>query len=254
VPVSATISGAVIEIHFHCLPRVDDGPASWDEAVALCRAAAAEGTTRIVATPHVLRGSWANTNPVVRDRLVLALNERLAGPPRVLPGCEYYYSNELISLVKKGPASPLTGLARGHYLLIEFGPGHIPPLIVSVFHELRVLGLNPVVAHPERHLVFARQPKRLAEIAARGALVQITAGSLLGDFGKTAQKACEDFFRLGLVHAIASDAHSMSQRPPRMAPARERVRKKWGADAERGLFVDNPEAILASRPVPYAHS
>ena len=70
----------MIDLHFHCLPRVDDGPASWDEAVALCRAAAAEGTTRIVATPHVLRGSWTNTNPVARERLVQALNERL-GPP-----------------------------------------------------------------------------------------------------------------------------------------------------------------------------
>lgn len=241
----------MIEIHFHCLPRVDDGPASWDEAVALCRAAAAEGTTRIVATPHVLRGSWTNTNPVARERLVQALNERLGGNPRVLPGCEYYYSDDVIALAKKGPTSPLTGLGRGTYLLIELSPGHIPPTIMSVFHELRVLGLKPVIAHPERHLVFARQPQRLAEIAARGALVQITAGSLLGDFGKTAQKACEDFFRLGLVHAIASDAHSMSQRPPRMAPARERVRKKWGADAERGLFVDNPEAILDSRQVPF---
>ena len=244
----------MIEIHFHCLPRVDDGPKSWDEAVALCRAAEEEGTTRIVATPHVLRGSWTNTNPVARERLVQALNERLGGNPRVLPGCEYYYSDDVIALSKKGPTSPLTGLGRGTYLLIELSPGHIPPTIMSVFHEMRVLGLKPVIAHPERHLVFARQPQRLAEIAARGALVQITAGSLLGDFGKTAQKACEDFFRLGLVHAIASDAHSMSERPPRMAPARERVRKKWGADAERGLFVDNPEAILASCPVPYAHS
>ena len=241
----------MIEIHFHCLPRVDDGPASWNEAVALCRAAAAEGTTRIVATPHVLRGSWANTNPVARDRLVKALNERLGGNPRILPGCEYYYSDEVISLVRKGPVSPLTGLARGAYLLIEFGPGHVPASIVSIFHELRVLGVRPIVAHPERHLVFARHPERLAELVTRGALVQITAGSLLGDFGKTAQNACEDFFRLGLVHAIASDAHSMSQRPPRMAPARERVRKKWGADAERGLFVENPEAMLQSLPLPY---
>ncbi|HEX7613883.1 MAG TPA: CpsB/CapC family capsule biosynthesis tyrosine phosphatase [Thermoanaerobaculia bacterium] len=241
----------MIEIHFHCLPRVDDGPASWDEAVALCRAAAAEGTTRIVATPHVLRDKWVNTNPVARDRLVRALNERLGGTPRILPGCEYYFSDEVVGLAKKGPTSPLTGLARGHYLLIEFSPGHVPPLIVSVFHELRVLGLHPIIAHPERHPVFARQPERLAEFVKRGALVQITAGSLLGDFGKTAQKACEDFFRLGLVHAIASDAHSMSQRPPRMAPAHERVRKKWGADVARGLFIDNPEAILASQPVPF---
>ena len=241
----------MIEIHFHCLPRVDDGPASWDEAVELCRAAAAEGTTRIVATPHVLRGSWSNANPVTRDRLVQGLNERLNGRPRILPGCEYYYSDDVIALARKGPTSPLTGLGRGSYLLIEFSPGHVPPSIVSVFHELRVLGVHAIVAHAERHPGFAQQPERLAELVRKGALVQITAGSLVGDFGKAAQKACEDFFRLGLVHAIASDAHSMSKRPPRMAPARERVRKKWGLDAERGLFVENPEAILASRPVPF---
>ncbi len=240
----------MIDLHFHCLPRIDDGPASWDEAVALCRAAAAEGTTRIVATPHVLRNEWINTNPVVRERLVEALNERLGGSPRILSGCEYYFSGEVVSLARKGPMNPLTGLAHGAYLLTEFGPSSVPPSAVGAFHELRVLGLHPIVAHPERHPVFARQPERLAELVARGALVQITAGSLVGDFGKSAQKACENFLKLGLVHVVASDAHSMAQRPPRMAPARERVRKKWGADVERALFVDNPEAILDSRPVP----
>jgi protein-tyrosine phosphatase len=244
----------VIEIHFHCLPRVDDGPASWDDAVALCRAAAAEGTTRIVATPHVLRGKWANADPLAREELVQWLNEYLGGRPRVLPGCEYFYSDDLIPLVSQGAASPLTGLGRGHYLLIEFAPGHVPPSIVSVFHELRILGIHPVIAHPERHLVFVRHPERLKELAERGALVQITAGSLLGDFGRAAQRACEDFFRLGIVHAISSDAHSVSRRPPRMAAARKRIRKKWGTEAERGLFVENPEAILASRPVPFTGS
>jgi protein-tyrosine phosphatase len=241
----------MIDLHFHCLPRIDDGPATWEEAVALCRAAAGEGTTQIVATPHVLRDKWVNTNPVARDRLVRALDERLGGTPRVLPGCEYYYSDEVVGLARKGPTSPLTGLSRGSYLLIEFGPGLVPASAASSFHELRVLKLRPIIAHPERHPVFASQPERLADLVTRGALVQITAGSLLGDFGKTAQKACEDFLKLGLVHVVASDAHSMSQRPPRMAPAHERIRKKWGADVARGLFVDNPEAILASQPVPF---
>src|ERR1035437_5828042 len=86
IMMAATLSGP--NLHFHCLPRVDDGPASWDEAVALCRAAAAEGTTRIVATPHVYRDPWINANPVVRDRLVAALNSRLGGSPLVLAGCE----------------------------------------------------------------------------------------------------------------------------------------------------------------------
>jgi protein-tyrosine phosphatase len=134
---------------------------------------------------------------------------------------------------------------------VEMSPGPLPPDLVSVFHELRVFGYHAIVAHPERHPVFAREPEKLAELVRKGTLVQITAGSLLGDFGKTAQKASEEFFRMRLVHAIASDAHSMARRPPRMARAREKVWKKWGADAEKGLFVDNPEAILASRPVPF---
>ena len=241
----------MIDLHFHCLPRVDDGPATWEEAVALCRAAAADGTKRIVATPHVFRDPWINANPVVRDRLVAALNSRLDGSPLVLVGCEYLFSDQAISLVKRKKTNPLTGLARGSYLLIEFEPGFVSATASADFHELKVLGVRPVVAHPERNLVFAREPQRLAELVRRGAVVQITAGSLLGDFGRSAQKACDDFFRLGIVHVVASDAHSVGRRPPRLAAAHEWVGKKWGADAARGLFGQNPRAILKSLPLPY---
>ena len=241
----------MIDIHFHCLPRIDDGPASWEEAVALCRAAAAEGTKRIVATPHVLRDPWLNANPVARDRLLVSLNNRLKGSPQVLAGCEYLFSDQAISLIKRKETNPLTGLARGSYLLIEFEPGFVSPKTAAVFHELAVLGVRPVVAHPERNRVFSREPKRLAELVRRGAVVQITAGSLLGDFGRTAQEACDEFFRLGIVHAVASDAHSMLRRPPRLAAAHEWVRKEWGMDAALGLFGQNPRAILQSLPVPY---
>src|SRR3954451_11538324 len=65
---------AVIDIHFHCLPGIDDGPSSFDEAVELCRAAAAEGTETIVATPHVMRDPWLNEDPAERDRLLVRLN------------------------------------------------------------------------------------------------------------------------------------------------------------------------------------
>ena len=241
----------MIDLHFHCLPRVDDGPATWGEAVALCRAAAADGTKRIVATPHVFRDPWINANPVVRDRLVAALNSRLDGSPLVLAGCEYLFSDQAISFIKREEANPLTGLARGSYLLIEFEPGFVPARTAADFHELKVLGVHPVVAHPERNLVFARKPQRLAELVRRGAVVQITAGSLLGDFGRTARKACDEFFRLGIVHVVASDAHSLDRRPPRLAAAHAWVRKEWGADAAMGLFGQNPRAILQSLPLPY---
>ncbi len=244
----------MIDIHFHCLPRVDDGPASWEEAVALCRLAAKEGTKKIVATPHVFRGPWLNANPVARDRLLVALNNRLKGSPQVLAGCEYLFSDQVISLIKRKETNPLTGLGRGSYLLIEFDPGHVSPRTAAVFHELKVLGVRPVVAHPERNLVFAREPQRLAELVRRGAVVQITTGSLLGEFGRTARKACDDFFRMGIVHVVASDAHSLRSRPPRLAAAYATVRAEWGEDAALGLFGQNPRAILKSLPLPYAPS
>ena len=80
--------------------------------------------------------------------------------------------------------------------------------------------------------------------------MQITAGSLLGDFGSDALTACEEFFRRGLVHLVASDAHSLSRRPPRLAAARRYVRRSWGRQAEIDLFEDNPEALLQSKSLP----
>jgi tyrosine-protein phosphatase YwqE len=53
-----------------------------------------------------------------------------------------------------------------------------------------------------------------------------------------------------LVHLIASDAHSMGRRPPRLAAARRHVRRNWGKQAETELFETNPQALLQSDAFP----
>jgi protein-tyrosine phosphatase len=156
-----------------------------------------------------------------------------------------------VDLVEKGESGPLTRLNRSRYLLVEFAPGFVPASAEATFHELIVLNVVPVVAHPERNLVFARSPERLASLVARGAFSQLTAGSLLGEFGKTAQSAATDFLGRGLAHAVASDAHSIDMRPPRMAAAREKVRATYGAEVEEGLFEANPNAIVRNEPLPW---
>lgn len=241
----------MIDVHFHCLPGIDDGPTDWESAIALCSAAAAEGTTVVVATPHVLRDPWMNDDPSVRDRLILKLNALLSGEPAVLAGCEYFFSSDAVELLERGHTGPLTGLNRSRYLLLEFPAGAVPPTTDAVFHELELLGVTPVIAHPERSRVFGSDPKRLEELVSRGALTQITAGSLLGDFGDGALAACEEFFRRGLVHLVASDAHSVDRRPPRLAAARRYVQRNWGKEAETGLFENNPEALLRSDQLPW---
>lgn len=222
--------------------------------MALCRAAQADGVTSIVATPHVLRDGWINDDPGERDQLVLKLNTLLGGSPAILPGCEFWYSSDMVELLEKGEAGPITRLNRSRYVLVEFAPGQVPPTVDEVLHELSVMDVVPVIAHPERHVLFAREPERLETLLDRGALVQVTAGSLVGDFGRLAQNAAEEFLERGLVHVVASDSHSVARRPPRNAAARERVRKVWGAETEAGLFEANPAAIIRSEPLPFTRT
>jgi protein-tyrosine phosphatase len=297
----------MIDIHFHCLPGIDDGPRDWDEAVALCRAALADGINTIVATPHVLRDSWLNEDPAARDLLLVELNSRLGGKPEILPGCEYFFSSDAVDLwemKRKGPAkpprravrtlhsarrkpesasrpgdgpsgiarapsqaqsstrhesstrhtktgavSPLTGLNRTNHLLVEFPATRLPESAESVFFELSLIGVIPIIAHPERNLVLVEQPEKLARLVSLGGRTQITAGSLFGFFGRAAQQACEDFFNRDLVHLVASDAHSTKRRPPQMGQAREIIKKNWGSDAETRLFDINPSLLVQNQPI-----
>ena len=237
----------MIDIHFHCLPGIDDGPSSFDEAVELCRAAAAEGTETIVATPHVMRDPWLNEDPAERDRLLVRLNALLGGKPAVVPGCELFFSSDVLELWDRGAAGPLVALNRGSALLLEFPTHLVAPQAEWILHELSVMGVQPVIAHPERNAEFAHNPDRLASLVSRGARTQITAGSLLGDFGRGPLAAAEDFFARGLVHLVASDAHSLAERPPRLAAARRWAERKWGEVMAREIFETNAEAVAQPR-------
>ncbi len=181
----------MIDVHFHCLPFIDDGPDEWDEAVELCQRAGEEGTEAIVATPHVLRDPWINDDPLARDEMVMKLNTLLGGKPAILPGCEFFYSSDALELWEKKDRSPLTGLNRNGYLLVEFPSVLVPSTAETVFHEFVVQGVHPVIAHPERNLVFVQEPEKLERLIELGALVQITAGSFLGEFGPRALEAAE---------------------------------------------------------------
>ena len=242
---------ALIELHFHCLPGLDDGPMNWDEAVALCRAAASDGTTIIVATPHVLRYPWVNDDAAARDQRILKLNTLLGGQPKVLAGCEYLFSSDALELWDRGTVGPLTGLNRTDYLLTEFPWGIDVQSVSRFLYEFSLPGVTLVIAHPERQRDFIRDPGALEHLVKRGAIAQLTAGSFLGDFGDLPRKASFEFADRGLVHLVASDAHSLLSRPPRLAAARELFEGKWGREVAAGIFERNPEAVLKGKPVPF---
>lgn len=238
----------MIDIHHHCLPGVDDGPRSFSESVELCRMAADEGIETIVATPHVLRGRWKNTSRAQLTSILDELRGKVGETPHIVLGSEYFFAHDMDEMLRGQSIIPLAG---SRYILVEFASHAVPPLVRDPLYHVQLDGWIPVIAHPERNIVFQSKPEFLASLIRIGVKTQVTTGSVMGDFGPEAQAAAIDWLKRGWVHFMATDAHNETKRPPRFRAARERVVDLVGEQTAQALFVDNPKSIVENRGLVY---
>jgi protein-tyrosine phosphatase len=240
----------VIDLHHHCLPAVDDGPRDVAEAVDLCRMAAEDGIETIVATPHVLRGRWQNASPAALRDALDALRSALGDTPQLLLGSEYFFAHDMNELLGSADCA-IVPLAGSRYILVEFASHAVPPMVEQPFYRAQLAGWTPIIAHPERNVVFQAKPELLASLIRTGAKTQVTAASLVGEFGAEAQRCAAEWIGCGLVHIVASDAHNRRKRPPRMTAAREAIRELAGDDVADALTRRNPGAVIDGRGLDY---
>jgi protein-tyrosine phosphatase len=181
----------VIDIHSHILPGIDDGPTALEDAVAMLKIAAESGTTDIVATPHA--NARFTFDPELIDRKIAEL-QAAAGPvPRIHRGCDLHLTVENIQDALAQPAKYTINNKR--YLLVEFSDAFIPDTMHEIFDRFQAAGLTPVVTHPERNVLLRAQIDRLRSWVEKGCLVQITAQSLLGRFGRTARRSADQLLQ-----------------------------------------------------------
>lgn len=235
----------MIDIHHHCLPGVDDGPREMAEAVEMCRVAAEEGIEAIIATPHVLRGRWRTLPRHELESILGELRERVGDTPRLLLGSEYFFAHDMTEVLQSGSA--ILPLAGSQYVLLELTANSVPPLFEQPLYHAQVDGWIPIIAHPERNLVFQNKPELLAFFVQKGARTQITAASLTGGFGPEARAAAETFLVRNLVHFVATDAHNMTKRTPHVREALARLGELVGEDVADALTRGNPLAVIENR-------
>ncbi len=208
----------MIDCHAHILPGLDDGPEDGRTCYAMCQRAAADGVRHIIATPH--HGNGLYTAPPAQIRgMVAKLNDFLCRKGLELtvhPGCEAHLSYDLIESVENGQTLTLCG---GRYLLLEMPMQELPSTVERFVFDCMIRDIQPILAHPERIAAVQRDPFSLAPLVRSGALVQLTAQSLTGDFGPEPQECAETLLRHQLAHIIASDAHSLNRRPPVLSEA-----------------------------------
>lgn len=208
-----------------------------------------EGIEAIVATPHVLRGRWPSRSPVELEERAAMLREKTNNTPRLHLGSEYFFGHDMADVLAAG--NVIVPLAGSRYVLLELASNSVPPMFEQPLYRAQLDGWIPVIAHPERNLVFQAKPELLAMLIERGARTQITASSLLGTFGREARVAAEAFLRRGLVHFVATDAHNTEKRPPRVREAIAALRDLVGEQVADALTQHNPAAVLENRALPF---
>lgn len=237
----------VVDIHCHILPGVDDGAKDWDMAGQMCQVAAADGVTHIVATPHA-NDEYAYDRDVLRSKLTKL--QAIAGEwPMLTLGCDFHFSYENVSAAL-ADATRFT-IGNSQYLLVEFSDFALSLPMRDTLVRLRNTGVVPIVTHPERNLLMQRDPDLILKLLELGCLVQVTASSLTGRWGESAQKSALWLLQHSAVHVLASDAHDPARRPPVLSPGREAAAKICGHDIARALVDDNPRAIINGEPIPY---
>ncbi len=237
----------MIDIHCHLLPEVDDGPKSWEMAVAMCRMAVEDGITHSVATPH------ANDRYAYDRAYLSGLLEQLkqkVGPELQLTlGCDFHLSFENLERVLETPHNYTIG--ETNYLLIELSNYSVPTNLAECFTRLGDRGITPILTHPERNPILQQTPQRIVEWAEQGCLVQVTASALTGSWGERPEIVARWLLERSAVHILSSDAHDTKRRIPNLSVGYAAAEKIVGPTYAEALVEGNPGAIVKGAAIPF---
>jgi protein-tyrosine phosphatase len=233
----------LIDLHCHLLPGIDDGSKSLEMSLAMARMASSDGITTIACTPHILPGVYNNTGPQIRAA-VAELQQRIseAGIPiTLITGADVHIAPDLGIQLRQGRALTLND---SRYFLLE-PPHHLlPPRLEDLIFGLQAAGYVPVLTHPERLSWIEGEYDLIKRFVNNSVLMQITAGSLLGQFGRRPRYWAERMLDEGLCHLLATDAHNTDRRAPRMSEAHTLVAQRLGEEEAANLVQTRPQGIL----------
>jgi protein-tyrosine phosphatase len=237
------VLGAVIDLHCHLLPGIDDGSPDDETSLTMAKIAIDDGIRCIACTPHVYPGLYENTAADIRER-VARLQAKLDAKGlklRLTTGADAHLTPELLSRLR---AATVPTLGGSRYFLLE-PPHHVyPPRFEDSVFQFVLAGYIPVITHPERLTWISDHYDVFEQMARRGVWMQVTAGSLTGRFGRGAKYWGERMLGDGLVHLLATDAHTTIRRAPLLAEGRIAAEKIVGPREAERLVLDRPHAIL----------
>ncbi len=240
----------MVDLHTHLLPGIDDGSENMEISREMGRAYLKHGVDRVAVTPHIRQDMFPNTEERIREVFAETVQDfRTEGIDLDLRlGAEYYYDESFLSKMDD-PKRLMTFDDRGRYLLVEFNPMVRPPGLRDVVFQLRMAGVRPVMAHPERYSFVLENLDWAEDLAAAGMLFQGTLGPLAGFWGKGSRKNLKRLLNAGLIHLISSDLHHPKMAGKFFGEGVRRLREWVGEARTEELLVHAPGRILQGEPL-----
>lgn len=238
----------MIDIHTHIIYDVDDGSDTIEESVAILKSAVNNGVTEIILTPHYIEQNEYDKEKVLEN--FEKLNQEIDKQNiqiKLYMGNEVAIYGNISQILADGEITPL---ANSRYVLIEFPMNVDVSYVLDTIYEIRIKGLVPIIAHPERCECFRLHYDRIRESINEGALIQCNTGSLMGTYGNTAKKIVKKLLKDRLVHFLATDTHSTrNNRYENLHKVEAEVEKMVGRYEKNKLFIYNARNILINENI-----
>ena len=240
----------MIDFHNHILPNQDDGSNSLEVSLSMLKHAANQGITDVVNTVH-FQHPKVELLEINNSKISLAircLQEEL--DKRKIPitlhfGAEVFFLPNLLEIIN----NPLVTFGKRKYILIEFNVYDIPQAQKQVLYDLKIQGVTPIIAHPERYKQVQENIFLVYDWLNSGCLIQVDAGSLIGTLGKKSKIAAEKIINNQWCQILGSDAHDNMKRNFCLKEAYEIVQKMVGENYANPLVYNNPRLVIEGKSI-----
>ncbi|MCW3106560.1 MAG: hypothetical protein JWQ09_1066 [Segetibacter sp.] len=207
-PVEPDLSFLGIDMHSHLLPGIDDGLQELESSVAFIKDLQNLGYKKLICTPHILSDLYPNSPQTILPKLALVRDALKAAnvDMQVEAAAEYMIDHMFSELIAKSKKEDLLTIA-GDYILVEMSYLSPSPNFDQTIFDLRMLGLQPILAHPERYSYYHHQFDQYERFKDLGCKLQVNLLSLSGGYGPYVKKTAEKLFKNQMVDFLGTDMH-----------------------------------------------
>lgn len=232
------------DLHTHVLPGVDDGAPTMEYALQMLQNAVASDVKLLVATPHY--NSDCEDFDMYRLQFRKLQQAAKDIPIQLALGAEVLADPVMLQRLQQEALPTING---SRYMLTEFAPDTSPEGFSEMLQGILALGYIPLIAHPERYLAVNRMPQLVMPWLDMGCHLQLTGGSIMGDYGKTVQRTAAFLLQQDLVACIASDAHGLHRRSNFLLDVYDHLSVYYSKQYAQCLMYETPMAICSNADI-----